>query len=80
MAGDANTRVRADMFDVLLEDGPLKLTAITRKSWGDRVEVADRVLFHFAENKSVTHTAAEVGVSQSMVVAIVTESGEPEFD
>lgn len=80
MAGDSNTRARAEMFDLLLEDGPLCLTAITRISWGRQVERVDRVLFFLAEHRCVDTTAEEFGIEAHDVRAIAEASGENEFD
>lgn len=80
MAGDSNTRARAEMFDLLLEDGPVCLTAITRISWGSQVERVDRVLFYLAEHRCLETTAAEFGIQADDVKAIADASGENEFD
>ena len=68
------------MFDLLLEDGPLCLTAITRISWGAEVEAVDRVLFFLAEHGCVERTAQEFGVDEAYVRAVVERSGEIELN
>ena len=67
------------MFDLLLEDGPVCLTAITRVSWGARVAAVDRVLFFLAEHRCVYATAEEFGMRADEVREIAAVSGEREF-
>jgi hypothetical protein len=79
MAGDSNTRARAEMFELLLEDGLCCLTAITKKSWGPKVDVVDRILFHVAEHRSLTQTAVLFGLPEVDIKAIVEASEESEL-
>jgi hypothetical protein len=79
MAGDSNTRARAEMFELLLEDGLCCLTAITKKSWGAKVEVVDRILFHVAEHRSLAQTAKMFGLPVEDISSIVVASQEAEL-
>jgi hypothetical protein len=67
------------MFDLLLEDGPLCLTAVTRVSWGSYVDTVDQVLFHLAEHRSLAVVAKQLGIGIDEVASIAEASGEPEF-
>ncbi len=79
MAGDSNTRARAEMFELLLEDGLCCLTAVTKKSWGTMVETVDQLLFHVAEHRSLADTAGAFGITVDELSAIVTASEEDEL-
>lgn len=79
MAGDSNTRARAEMFELLLEDGLCCLTAVTKKSWGEMVDKVDKLLFHVAEHRSLASTSRAFGITVEEVSAIVTASEEAEL-
>lgn len=79
VAGDSTTRARADLFDLLLADGPCCLTAISRVSWSSDVGKVDRVLFHLADGRDRASTCSEFGLSESDLDAILTRANEPEL-
>lgn len=79
MAGDSNTRARAEMFELLLEDGVCCLTAVTKKSWGTYVDTVDQILFYLAEHRSLAQTAKMFGLPVGDISAIVEASGECEL-
>lgn len=79
MAGDATTTWRAELFDLLLVDGPIALTAMSRVAWngdGDRV---DRILFHLSDRQSRAETCAVFGLSQEELDGILERAGEREL-
>lgn len=79
MAGDATTTWRAEMFDLLLVDGPITLTAMSRVAWNGDGERVDRILFHLSDKQSRAETCAVFGLSQDELDEILERAGEREL-
>jgi hypothetical protein len=79
VAGERSTGWRGELFDLLSEQGPLQLTAMTRIEWGAERSLVDAVLFSVAEGASVSEAAQSAGVSVQQASAWVQKSDEPEL-
>lgn len=79
MAGDATTTWRAELFDLLLIDGPIRLTAMSRKAWNGDGERIDRILFHLSDKQSRAETCAVFRLSQDELDEILERAGEREL-
>ena len=73
------TARRADLFDSLTESGPLMLTCMTSRSWHERSEQVDRILWHFADSLSRDATARQFNINRSELDALILEAGETEL-
>lgn len=79
MARSGHTVKKAELFDLLTEDGPLCLTAITKLSWHEMVEEVDRILFHLADGKDPGATCQVFEIEQDYLIEIVRRSNEDEL-
>jgi hypothetical protein len=79
MARRKHTVRRAELFDLLTEDGPLCLTAITRLSWHETVRTVDRILFHLADGRDPEETCQVFEIDRDYLVEIVRRSEEDEL-
>ena len=73
------TARRADLFDSLTESGPLTLTCMTSRSWHERADRVDRILWHLADSLSRDATARRFSLSPDELEALIAESGEAEL-
>ena len=67
------------MFDLLIVDGPLHLTAMSRVTWNGDGERVDRILFHLADRRSRAETCECFDISEEELDAILDKAGEREL-
>jgi hypothetical protein len=79
VARNGHTVKKAELFDLLTEDGPLCLTAITKLSWHEMVAEVDRILFHLADGKNPEATCEVFEIDRAYLVEIVRRSDEDEL-
>lgn len=79
MARSGHSIRKAELFDLLTEDGPLCLTAITKLSWHETVEQVDRILFHLADGRDPGLTCEVFEIEHEYLVEIVRRSEEDEL-
>ena len=79
MARNGHTARKAELFDLLAEDGPLCLTAITKLSWHEMAREVDRILFHLADGKDPEATCQVFAIEYDYLVEIVRRSDEDEL-
>lgn len=79
VARTGHTVRRAELFDLLTEDGPICLTAITKLSWHETVGQVDRILFHLADGRDPGLTCQVFEIDREYLFEIVRRSEEDEL-
>ena len=79
MAGDRDTSWKGELFDLLSQEAPLTLTAITRGSWGIKRSQVDVLFFAIADGATVADAAELAGVSGQQAWAWLKKAGENEL-
>jgi hypothetical protein len=67
------------MFELLLVDGPVHLTAMSKVSWNGDGELVDQVLFHLSDRRSRAETCERFGLSQEELDGILEKADEREL-
>ena len=70
---------KGELFELLSEQGPLCLTAITKVSWGTERSLVDVFLFAVSEGSSVKEAADQCGISGQQGWAWLRKAGEDEL-